>query len=311
MFLPKNIDKVGVPPIKCQGIKTKLIKFIAGGIKWNGEGKWIEPFLGSGVVLFNICPDRALISDTNKHIVGLYQKIQSGEITPRLVKEFLTSHGAILLEKGESYYYEVRERFNNEADSLDFLFLNRSCFNGVMRFNRKGGFNVPFGKKPNRFRQAYVTKITNQVKWVSKQMEGKDWTFKVQGWRETLGKAKGNDFVYLDPPYVGRHTDYYNQWDDEEAIALAEETQKLSCGFALSMWLENKYRKNDHLEDHWSGLTIKEFDHFYHVGSSESLRNKMTEALVLKDGFSSNGIPNLVEEPTTQYKLDFGNDIIK
>ena len=67
-FLPKHIDRVVVPPIKCQGIKTKLVDFIASTIKWNGNGRWIEPFVGSGVVLFNIQPEKALASDTNKHI---------------------------------------------------------------------------------------------------------------------------------------------------------------------------------------------------------------------------------------------------
>jgi DNA adenine methylase len=71
--LPTIISKISVPPIKCQGIKTKLIPFIAENIEWNGKGKWIEPFLGSGVVLFNIQPDIALISDTNKHIIELYK----------------------------------------------------------------------------------------------------------------------------------------------------------------------------------------------------------------------------------------------
>ncbi|MFQ5651644.1 MAG: DNA adenine methylase, partial [bacterium] len=77
-FLPRHIGKVVVPPLKCQGIKTKLVSFIATTVKWHGQGKWIEPFLGSGVVLFNINPERALVSDTNKHIIQFYRDIQEG-----------------------------------------------------------------------------------------------------------------------------------------------------------------------------------------------------------------------------------------
>lgn len=285
--LPYSIEHVKAPPVKCQGIKTKLIPFIFGSLQWSmsARSRWIEPFLGSGVVALNLAPDAALLCDTNRHIIGLYQAIQSGEITGEIVREHLICEGRKLSEAGESYYYEVRTRFNKEGSPLDFLFLNRSCFNGVMRFNRQGKFNVPFGHKPQRFAQAYITKITNQINWAARQMRGKDWEFRVAPWQETLSEARPEDFVYLDPPYVGRHTDYYNSWSEQEAEQLAAVTQKLPCGFALSMWLENRYRKNIHLEQCWSDLEMRLFTHFYHVGSNEKLRNAMEEALVIKPGY--------------------------
>jgi DNA adenine methylase len=86
--------------------------------------------------------------------------------------------------------------------------------------------------------------------------------------------------VYCDPPYIGRHADYYNRWSDEEARALPDAIKALPCGYAVSMWQENKYRKNEHIQNEWSGCTVKSFSHFYHVGSTESLRNEMTEALI-------------------------------
>lgn len=301
--LPTHIIKIGVPPIKCQGIKTKLINFIAEHIEWNGEGKWIEPFLGSGVVLFNIQPDRALISDTNKHIINLYQQIQNGRIDEVIVKDYLKIANEHLKKGGQEYYLEVRSRFNEKGCPLDFLFLNRSCFNGIMRFNSKGGYNVPFGHKPERFAQAYITKIIHQISWIKKMMKDKDWVFQVADWRQTLQQAQKTDFVYLDPPYIGRHTDYYNNWTEKDAIELAQTAQKLPCGFALSMWLENKYRKNDHIENHWKGLEIRSFAHFYHVGSSEDLRNEMQEALVLPSKNINNTVFNL--NPIKADKLQF------
>jgi DNA adenine methylase len=287
--LPFQIAHVGVPPIKCQGIKTKLVPFIFSNLRWEADpqARWIEPFLGSGVVAFNLAPQRALLADTNKHIIGLYRAIQTGLMNRGNVRDFLCEEGARLAAKGQDYYYEVRERFNRDASPFDFLFLNRSCFNGVMRFNRKGLFNVPFGHKPERFAQAYITKIVNQVGWVEKQMRGKDWEFRVASWKDVLADARPNDFVYLDPPYIGRHSDYFNVWDENEAIALAEAAQQLSCGFALSMWLENRYRKNEHLEKYWRDTEIKTVRHFYHVGSTEDLRNEMSEALAIKLGFSA------------------------
>lgn len=274
-------EKVKVPPLKIQGIKTKLVPFIKSSIEWNGKGRWIEPFLGSGVVLFNVQPDRALIADNNKHIIKFYQDVQSGEITVERLKEFLEFEGDLLEKQGGHHYYEIRKRFNKEPNSYDFIFLNRACFNGVMRFNNKGGFNVPFCNKPERFRQAYITKICNQVKWIISIMKGKDWEFKVQNWEETLNNLHEDDFVYLDPPYVGRHADYFNKWGEENADNLADSVKKLSCGFAYSMWKQNSFRENEHIAKHFSHYPCLTFDHFYHVGSKESLRNAMVEGLIV------------------------------
>lgn len=287
--LPFSIQHVGTPPIKCQGIKTKLVRFIFSSIEWDPgtNGRWIEPFLGSGVVAFNLAPARALLADSNRHIVALYRAIQKQEMTPSFVREFLVEEGEKLAKGGAEYYYEVRERFNLHGAPADFLFLNRSCFNGVMRFNAKGGFNVPFGHKPQRFAQAYITKIVNQIAWAGQQMRNRDWTFVTADWQTTLSQATPADFVYLDPPYIGRHTDYYNTWSETEARDLAVRARCLHCGFALSMWLENEYRKNQHITDCWSDLETRICSHYYHVGSSENLRRAMDEALLVKPGFAT------------------------
>lgn len=275
--------KVKVPPLKTQGIKTKLVPFILNSIKWDEgtTGRWIEPFLGSGVVLFNYQPQRALIADNNVHIINLFKEIQSGVVNSTNLRKFLIIEGQKLEEKGQSYYYDVRRRFNISPNSFDFIFLNRACFNGVMRFNQKGGFNVPFCKKDERFRQAYITKICNQVDFVSEVMKGKDWEFVCRDWKDTLSEAKPEDFVYLDPPYIGRHTDYFNKWDDYNATELAQTVKKLPCGFAYSMWKSNDYRENEHIEQHFNGFTCLTYNHFYHVGATENLRNSIVEALII------------------------------
>ncbi len=247
--------------------------------------------------MFNLAPERALIADTNQHIIALYQAVQRGEVNRETVQSFLKQQGKKLEELGESYYYEVRERFNAEGSPLDFLFLNRACFNGMMRFNRRGEYNVPFCRKPQRFTQSYVTKIANQVNWIAGRMAGKSWEFRVAHWKEVLGEATPTDFVYLDPPYIGRHTDYYNTWSLEEAENLASVTQTLPCGFAVSMWLENQHRRNDHIQQCWAGLEVRVCQHFYHVGSKEDWRGAIAEALLIKPGFAA-------QLPVTNGKLD-------
>jgi DNA adenine methylase len=286
-FLPRVLPRTIVPPIKCQGIKTRLVGFIAESIRWDGNGRWIEPFLGSGVVLFNLCPQRALAADTNRHLVRLYCDIQSGAIDERIVRAHLEAAGMELARLGEDYYYRVREDFNVSGNPLDLLFLNRSCFNGVMRFNQQGRFNVPFCRKPDRFRRANITKICNQVKAIREILAGRDWVFRVADWQATLAEARPEDFVYCDPPYIGRHSDYFNRWTSEDAARLAETVQGLRCGHAVSMWLENRYRRNPHVAAHWAGSTVRTFSHFYHVGSAESLRHPMTEALLLAPAFAA------------------------
>jgi DNA adenine methylase len=286
-LLPREIRHVVIPPIKCQGIKSKLVPFIAASISWDGTGRWVEPFLGSGVVAFNVQPERAYLSDSNPHIITLYQRIHDGKLTPKMVRAHLTREGAELLRAGEEHYYAIRERFNRTSDPLDFLFLNRSCFNGVMRFNRKGEFNTPFCRKPDRFRPALVTKIVNQIAQIARVMYKKDWEFHVGDWRDCLYGVRREDFVYLDPPYIGRHTDYFDSWTENDAIELARTTHALPCGYALSMWKENKYRTNEYVDAYWSNDVQRTFKHFYHVGSTEDLRNEMEEVLVIREGFDA------------------------
>ncbi|NUM79814.1 Dam family site-specific DNA-(adenine-N6)-methyltransferase [bacterium] len=286
-LFPTILSQVKAPPIKCQGIKTKLIPFIAQNIEWNGDGRWIEPFLGSGSVLFNLKPPIALVSDTNKHIITFYNELKSGKINEAIVRDYLCQMGKKLTKRGEKFYYEVRDEFNEKGGSLEFLFLNRSCFNGLMRFNSDGKYNVPFGHKPQRFSKSYITKIVNQVAWVRSLIKRYDWEFIVSDFRMTLKTAKQNDFVYLDPPYIGRHTDYFNSWDDSDAEEMVRCVKQLPCGYAISMWQENKYRKNEHIDKFWLTETIQHFNHFYHVGSTENLRNEIIEALIIRNGYSS------------------------
>jgi DNA adenine methylase len=271
-----------VPPLKCQGIKTKLageIRRIAHG---KGFQRWIEPFCGSCVVALNVQPRKAVLTDSNLHIIRLYQEIQNGSLTPGRAKSFLAEEGTKLRTDGEPYYYAVRERFNALPTSLDFLFLNRSCFNGVMRFNRYGKFNVPYGHKPERFAQAYVTKITNQIRRIAEVISASDWTFAVADFRQTLGSVEPGDLVYADPPYAGRHVDYFNSWTEVDETELGNFLKQLPCNFILSTWHSNEFRTNASIERNWIDprFHVLTREHFYHVGSNEDLRHPMIEALI-------------------------------
>jgi DNA adenine methylase len=273
--------KVLIPPIKCQGIKSKLVSWIRGNVKWDDSGKWIEPFMGSGVVGFNMRPKKAIFCDNNPHIISFYNEIKSGRINPVIIRQFLKSEGQKLSENGQDYYYEVRKRFNKQHSPLDFLFLNRACFNGVIRFNSNSEFNVPYGHKHERFSQSYITKIVNQAKWVSELIRLNDWEFLCQDFRITLSTTTNRDFVYCDPPYIGRHTDYYNSWSEEDEKSLYRLLISGEASFILSTWHSNQHRENSYINDLWSEFNILTRDHFYHIGAKELNRKPMLEALVI------------------------------
>lgn len=273
--------RVNVPPIKSQGIKTKLVPWVNSIVPRDFDGVWIEPFMGTGAVAFNIAPTNALLCDTNPHLVNFYSSLARGEITSGMIHNYLVVEGSNLLEKGEDHYYEVRDRFNKHHSPLDFLFLNRAGFNGMIRFNRKGEFNIPFCRKPQRFAQAYVTKIVNQVSCVEKLLRTKNFVFKCQDFSETLKEASSEDMIYCDPPYIDRHVDYYSGWDESNETCLYKALLSFEGKFILSTWHHNDYRENEYIKILWRRFNILTRDHFYHVGGREENRNPVVEALVV------------------------------
>ncbi|KFL33793.1 MULTISPECIES: Dam family site-specific DNA-(adenine-N6)-methyltransferase [unclassified Sulfurospirillum] len=272
--------KVHIPPIKSQGIKTKLIPWIQASLPHAHKGRWIEPFMGTGVVGFNLASSEALMCDTNPHLIRFYQSLLEEKINPQMIKLYLQKEGAILSQKGEEHYYFIRERFNKDFNPLDFLFLNRAGFNGMIRFNRKGGFNIPFCKKPERFAQAYVTKIVNQTIFLSTLFKAKKFEFKCQSYKETLKNISADDLVYCDPPYIDRHVDYYNSWGEIDERNLFKLLLTSNAKFILSTWHHNQYRTNTYIDLLWNQFHIQTQDHFYHIGAKEINRNSMTEALI-------------------------------
>ena len=146
---------VTVPPIKSQGIKTKLVPWINDLILTSGtdlNARWIEPFFGTGVVGFN-SPMRGahIVGDTNPHIINFYRAVQNGEVTQYTMRAYLENESRLLAQaddEGYAHFRLVRDRFNQEHSAYDFIFLSRAGFNGMMRFNRHGDWNIPFCKKP-------------------------------------------------------------------------------------------------------------------------------------------------------------------
>ncbi len=201
------MSTVIVPPIKSQGIKTKLVPWINDLILSAGvdlDARWIEPFFGTGVVGFN-SPMRGahIVGDTNPHIINFYKGVQCGDITEYTMRAYLEEESKLLSsadEEGYAHFRLVRNRFNFEHSPYDFIFLSRAGFNGMMRFNRYGEWNIPFCKKPDRFSPAYITKICNQIHQTGRLIRQKEWEFNNVSFIETIERAEAGDIIYCDPP---------------------------------------------------------------------------------------------------------------
>jgi DNA adenine methylase len=278
------MSRIIIPPIKSQGIKTKLVPWIL-DVAPQVSGRWIEPFLGTGVVAFNARYDHAILGDTNPHIINFYKSVQNKTMTPALMRKYLEREGALLRtadEDGYEHYRTVRQRFNSgEYSSFDFIFLSRAGFNGMMRFGSKGNWNIPFCKKPDRFAQAYITKIANQLADVSQIIKPEpDWTFHNLPFSEIIPRATENDIIYCDPPYYGRYVDYYNGWTEKDEELLFNLLSKTKAKFVLSTWHHNNWRENEMINIYWGKFNILTQDHFYHSGANLENRQTVVEALV-------------------------------
>lgn len=276
-----------IPPIKSQGIKTKLIPWINDLILTSGislNTRWIEPFFGTGVVGFNSPVNGIhIVGDTNPHIINFYQQLQSGEITPYTMRTYLERESKLLEmadEDGYTHYRLVRNRFNQEHSPYDFIFLSRAGFNGMMRFNKSGDWNIPFCKKPGRFAPAYITKICNQVRSVAQIIRKKEWKFNNAPFLETIALAGEGDIIYCDPPYYGRYVDYYNGWTEKDEEELFYALSQTRAKFILSTWHHNDYRPNEMIKRFWQRFNVVTKEHFYHNGGKIENRHSMVEAMV-------------------------------
>ena len=274
-----------IPPIKIQGKKTKIvpkIMEIADGILNDHPeiDTWVEPFLGSGVVAFN-CPGKikkVIVNDINPHIIKFYKGVADGIITPDKIREVFDIHNQNLLKDGYDYYNQIKDRFNQSFDTMDFLFLTRTGFNGVMRFNNSGKWNVPFCKLNNRLSKNVIDDLTSSVDELSRLFKSKDFTFYNKSFEEVIESAPENSIFYCDPPYYGLQVQYFKGWGKEDEIRLNEMLKDKM--FIYSTWLEDGIRENMMINEYWGEYEIEGKKHKYNVAEKAEKRNQVTEGLI-------------------------------
>jgi DNA adenine methylase len=187
----------------------------------------IEPFTGSAAVFLNTDYEEYLLADNNPDLINLYRQLVSGG------DDFIRFCGSLFQPENNSAqrYYALREEFNRTRDrrrkSALFLYLNRHCYNGLCRYNKRGKFNTPFGlyknpALPKRKMQGFIDAARNTV-------------FMHSGYRDTMDLARTGDVVYCDPPYVplsktANFTDYHAggfSWEDQ--VQLLEAARSLAA----------------------------------------------------------------------------------
>ncbi len=177
------------PFLKWAGGKTQLLGEILARVP-KRFGTYHEPFLGGGAVFFALTPARAILSDVNADLIGTYTAVRDD--VDALVRE-LTHHAA-----EEEHFYQVRAQqpamMSDVASAARTIFLNRTCFNGLYRVNRRGEFNVPFG----RYANPTICDVGNLTA-ASKALGHVE--LRVESVFDMGTRVRRGDFVYLDPPY--------------------------------------------------------------------------------------------------------------
>lgn len=238
-------------------------------------GRYFEPFVGGGAVFFDLLPEKGFLSDLNKELVTTYNVIKN-DVDSLIVS--LKKH-----KTDKDYFLKIRAKDPNKLSDLDvasrFIFLNRTCFNGMYRVNSKGGFNVPYGKHTNPL----ICDESN-LKKVNKALQGIE--IKHQDYKEVLKKAKKGDFIYFDPPYypvskTASFTSYTAEsFLDKEQIELRDtvlELHKRGCYVMLS---NSDTPFINEIYSGFKGIQINKVEAGRAINSKGTGRGKITEVLI-------------------------------
>lgn len=268
---------------KGAGMAKPVIKWVGGKAKLLPEikkrmppvyGRYIEPFFGGGALYFNLLPENAVIGDINQPLIHTYLNIKKN---PYAVMELLDAmetefNGMENADERIRCYMKRREEFNicimagqdSAKTSALFIFLNKTCFNGLYRVNKSGMFNVPSGKKEKvslYSRDAFLE--------VSHALPRQ---ILCSGFEETLAYAdpQKGDFVFLDSPYMGTYTGYGKDgFSKESHIRLRDAFAEMDSHGVYCMAANSN---TDAVKELYKGYKIETLDTIHSVNRNGSQR---------------------------------------
>ena len=259
--------------------------------------KYAEIFIGGGAVLFDILSkyrlDEVYISDKNLELINTYKSIRDNvDILIKSLKEMEEQYISLNNENRKIYYYKKRQEYNSlkiniEENNIEkaslFIFLNKTCFNGLYRVNKKGEFNVPMGAYKN-------PKICDKENLKNVSMALKNVKIIYADYRESESFIDEKTFVYIDPPYrplntSSSFTSYTeNDFSDKEQIELAEYIDLLNKKKAKIV-ISNSDPKNNNIDDNffdelYKNYNINRVKATRMLNSNASLRGAINELLI-------------------------------
>ena len=221
----------GRPFVKWAGGKRQIIDKLKKYVP-DEFNTYYEPFVGGGALLFELSPKNAVINDSNKELMNVYECIKDEKKFEAMCRELNTHE----MKHSEEYYYTIRnmdrdkKKFNKVVDykrAARTIYLNKACFNGLYRVNSKNEFNVPFGKKIK-----VNTYEGQNLGIIHSYLNFNDITILNTDFEEAVKTAKKNDFIYFDPPYDSEKqifTSYTeNGFGKDEQIRLAKVYKELA-----------------------------------------------------------------------------------
>lgn len=293
-------SKTVKPFLKWAGGKGQLLKEIEKYYPFkNGKiTKYAEPFIGGGAVLFDILSkydlEEVYISDINAELINAYRIIRDDiDELVELLARYQSEYVPFDKEERKSYYMEKRERFNdlkvNGDETINIekaalmIFLNKTCFNGLYRVNKKGLFNVPMGA----YKNPMICDESN-LRAVSEKLQ--DVTIVCGDYRKSADFIDKNTFVYFDPPYrpitnTASFTAYTeNLFNDEEQIELArfvDEMDKKGAKIVISNSdPKNSNTDDDFFDNIYSSHKIKRVEATRMINCNSEARGKIKELLI-------------------------------
>lgn len=233
------------PLIKYRGGKSKEISHLEKHIP-QFSGRYIEPFFGGGAMFFYLEPKRAIISDINSKLMAFYTGVKTNfemlkkelsdierlyVINRKKFEELKNKSPNVRVEdKNETVYYQIRDMFNDLTDkkyseALLYFFINKTAYSGMIRYNAKGEFNVPYG----RYANLNTSLVTKAHSLLLRNTEIYNLDYKA-----VFKMSNEDDFMFLDPPYDCVFSDYGNRehkdgFNENNHIELANSYKKLNC----------------------------------------------------------------------------------
>lgn len=264
-----------------QQIIVPFLKW-AGGKRWLAshlrdligevEGKYIEPFLGSAAVFFTLQPQSAVLSDCNRELVYAYRALQTQR---KAVERHLAEHQE---QHSKAHYYKVREAIPETfaKRAARFIYLNRTCWNGLYRVNLDGRFNVPIGTK------SAVLMESDDFESVSEALRRADISH--ADFQISVSRAKAGDVVFCDPPYTVRHNQNgfvkYNEdlfsWADQIRL---RDALRAARDRGARVFITNADHESIR-ELYEQDFDIKEFERYSSIGGAKAVRGNYSELLI-------------------------------